>query len=95
MTNLQAVRRENPSNAARRRLGLPAIESTSTGPSPVAVDHATAAVLVGLSPTRLRHHVRLGDLTPHFSGTKPIYLVSDLERFVAELPDRPFHLTEL
>lgn len=54
----------------------------------VAVDHSGAAAALGTSSTRLRHHVRLGDLTPHFSGTKPIYLVSELQRFVELLPTR-------
>lgn len=54
----------------------------------VAVDHSSAAMALGLSSARLRHHVRLGDITPHFSGTKPIYLVSDLQRFVETLPTR-------
>jgi hypothetical protein len=58
----------------------------------VAVDHTTAAAILGLSPSRLRHHVRLGDLTPHFSGTKPLYLVSELESFVEGLPTHPEHL---
>jgi len=58
----------------------------------VAVDHTTAAAILGLSASRLRHHVRLGDVTPHFSGTKPIYLISELERFVEELPTHPEHL---
>lgn len=58
----------------------------------VAVDHNSAADALGISPTRLREHVRLGDATPHFSGTKPIYLVTDLERFVEQLPTRPAHL---
>jgi len=58
----------------------------------VSVDHATAAAIVGLSPSRLRHHVRLGDLTPHFTGTKPLYLISELERFVERLPTHPEHL---
>lgn len=58
----------------------------------VAVDHATAAAILGISPTRLRHHVRLGDVTPHFSGTKPLYPISELERFVQHLPTHPEHL---
>lgn len=61
----------------------------------VAMDHNTAAEALGLSPTRLRQHVRLGDVTPHFSGTKPLYLVTDLERFVERLPTRPEHLPHL
>jgi len=58
----------------------------------VAVDHVTAAAILGISPSRLRHHVRLGDITPHFSGTKPIYSIRDLEDFVDHLPTHPFHL---
>jgi hypothetical protein len=64
-------------------------------PTIVAVDHATAAAALGISPSRLRHHVRLGDLTPHFSGTKPLYALSELERFVEALPTRPEHLPSL
>jgi hypothetical protein len=59
------------------------------------MDHNTAAEALGMSPTRLRQHVRLGDVTPHFSGTKPLYLVTDLERFVQQLPTRPEHLLSL
>ena len=58
----------------------------------VAVDHATAAAILGISPSRLRHHVRLGDVTPHFTGTKPLYAISELERFVEDLPTHPGHL---
>lgn len=59
----------------------------------VALDHNTAALALGLSPSRLREHVRLGELTPHFSGTKPIYLIADLAQFVEQLPTFPSHLT--
>lgn len=65
---------------------------TTTGQTVVAVDHATAAAALGLSASRLRHHVRLGDITPHFSGSKPLYLVTDLERFIEQLPTHPEHL---
>ena len=68
---------------------------TPTGPVVVAVDHAGAAAALGISPSRLRHHVRLGDLTPHFSGTKPLYAISELQRFIEELPTRPEHLTAI
>lgn len=64
----------------------------TTVPTVIAVDHATAAAAVGISPSRLRHHVRLGDVTPHFSGTKPLYSLTDLQRFIDELPTRPEHL---
>ena len=67
-------------------------ESSSFTLPTVSVDHVTAAALLGLSPSRLRHHVRLGDLTPHFSGTKPIYLISELAQFVEHLPTHPEHL---
>lgn len=61
----------------------------------VALDHASAAAAVGISPSRLRHHVRLGDITPHFSGSKPLYSVTELERFVSALPTHPEQLTAL
>lgn len=66
----------------------------TTATTVVALDHLAAAAALGLSPSRLRHHVRLGDLTPHFSGTKPLYLVSDLEQFIARLPTHPEHLPQ-
>jgi hypothetical protein len=56
------------------------------------MDHAAAAAAVGMSPSRLRHHVRLGDITPHFTGSKPLYLASDLQDFVASLPTHPEQL---
>jgi|GEM_PF-4851980 len=72
----------------------PSVTSVATnGQTVVAVDHNTAAAALGLSPSRLRHHVRLGDITPHFSGTKPLYLISELEKFVERLPTHPEHLT--
>jgi hypothetical protein len=68
---------------------------TTTGQTVVAVDHNTAAAALGLSPSRLRHHVRLGDITPHFPGSKPLYLVSELEAFVSRLPTHPERLTTM
>ncbi len=66
-----------------------------TAPTAIALDHASAAASVGISPSRLRHHVRLGDISPHFSGTKPLYTVTDLQQFVEGLPTRPEHLAEV
>lgn len=65
---------------------------TSTTPLVIAVDHVTAAAAIGISPSRLRHHVRLGDITPHFSGSKPLYSVSELQRFIEALPTHPERL---
>ncbi|MFE1646976.1 helix-turn-helix domain-containing protein [Microbacterium sp. P01] len=61
----------------------------------VSVDHVTAAEILGISPSRLRQHVRLGDVVPHFSGSKPLYLISELQRFVEALPTHPEHLPTL
>jgi hypothetical protein len=58
----------------------------------VALDHNGAAQALGMSATQLRQHVRVGDVTPHFSGRKPLYLVADLERFIESLPTRPDRL---
>ncbi len=69
-----------------------ALNSVATAPAVVALDHAAAAAALGISPSRLRHHVRLGDVTPHFSGTKPLYAITDLQRFIEGLPTRPEHL---
>ncbi|WP_146048055.1 MULTISPECIES: hypothetical protein [unclassified Microbacterium] len=68
------------------------VDSLTLPTTLVAVDDATAAAILGLSPSRLRHHVRLGNVAPHFSGTKPLYLISELERFVEHLPTHPEHL---
>ncbi len=65
---------------------------TLTAPVVIAVDHVTAAAALGISSTRLRHHVRLGDITPHFSGSKPLYSISELQRFVESLPTHPERL---
>lgn len=61
----------------------------------VSVDHYTAAEILGISTSRLRQHVRLGDITPHFSGSKPLYLITELQRFVEALPTHPEHLPTL
>ncbi len=65
-----------------------------TAPTVVALDHVSAAAAVGLSPSRLRHHVRLGDVTPHFSGSKPLYSIAELQRFIERLPTHPERLLE-
>lgn len=61
----------------------------------VAFDHNSAAEALGISPTRLRQHVRMGEVTVHFSGTKPIYLLADLEQLVERLPTRPNRLPKI
>lgn len=59
---------------------------------PLAVDTETAARLLGLSVSTVRENVRRGDLVPHYSGTKPIFLVDELKAFLAALPNEPRHL---
>jgi hypothetical protein len=61
----------------------------------VAFDHNSAAEALGISPTRLRQHVRPGEVVVHFSETKPIYLIADLEQLVEQLPTRPNRLPRL
>ena len=73
-------------------MSLQSAEAVEVAVSAVALDHNSAAHALGLSPSRLREHVRLGELIPHFSGTKPLYLVADLERFIEQLPTRPISL---
>ena len=58
---------------------------------PLAVDTETAARLLGLSVSTVREHVRRHDLVPHYSGTKPVFLVDELKSFLASLPDEPRH----
>lgn len=55
----------------------------------VPLDEVSAAKALSFAPSQLRHHVHLGDITPRFSGPKPIYPLSELQRFVQRLPTRP------
>ncbi|MFE4948612.1 hypothetical protein ACFQ9V_00740 [Leifsonia sp. NPDC056665] len=55
---------------------------------PIGVDTDTAARLLGMSVSMFRLHVRRGDITPRFSGTKPLFALEDLRTFFSNLPTR-------
>lgn len=45
------------------------------------------AAAVGVSDQQIYNHIKAGDLTPKYSGTKAIIPVDEARRFIAELPD--------
>lgn len=45
------------------------------------------AKALGLSDQQIYNHIRAGDLTPKYSGTKQIIPVKEAQRFIDELPD--------
>ena len=56
----------------------------------VAAEKKDAAAKVGLSPSTLEKALRSGDLVAHYSGTKPVFLATDLHAWVESLPtERP------
>ena len=60
--------------------------------APLAVDTETAARMLGVSPSTIRAHMRRGELLPRYSGTKPIFLINELQCFLDHLPSEPNHL---
>lgn len=58
-----------------------------TAPIPrYALTRAEAAASVGLSEKTIQRAVDSGDLVQHFSGSKPLIRVTDLEAWVESLP---------
>lgn len=45
------------------------------------------AKALGLSDQQIYNHIKAGDLTPKYSGTKQIIPVAEAQRFINELPD--------
>lgn len=45
------------------------------------------AEAVGVSDQQIYNHIKAGDLTPKYSGTKALIPVDEARRFIAELPD--------
>lgn len=52
----------------------------------IALTREEAAAAVGLSDKTLDTAVKSGDLVAHYSGSKPLFRVADLEAWVASLP---------
>ena len=47
------------------------------------------AEAVSLSKAQVRKHIDAGDLTPSYSGTKPIIPLDEARRFLEALPAEP------
>lgn len=45
------------------------------------------AEAVGVSDQQIYNHIKAGDLTPKYSGTKALIPVEEARRFIDELPD--------
>ena len=52
----------------------------------ISVDVATAAELVGVSPSTIRAAIRGGDLGAHYVGVKPVVLIDELRAWVSSKP---------
>lgn len=57
--------------------------------SGIAYTRETAAALVGISPDTLDRERRAGRICPKYVGTKPIYPVVELRRWLETLPSTP------
>lgn len=51
-----------------------------------AYDRTAAAEYLSCGTETLRQYVEAGLITPHFHGTKPVYLRADLDDLLASLP---------
>jgi len=56
---------------------------------PIGVDTETAAKMLGVSASTVRAHMRRGDLIARYSGTKPVFPVEELKKFLMTLPSEP------
>ena len=63
--------------------------------TPILVKFPTAAAMLAMSESRLRHYLRLGQITAQYNGATPEFLVTELVRFAESLPTRPWRLTPL
>lgn len=55
----------------------------------LAYSYEEAAAAVGLSPSSLQAAVRHFDLVPSYYGSKPLFRVEELKRWLETLPDEP------
>lgn len=55
----------------------------------LALDSETAAKFVGISRVMLDREKRAGRICPRYVGTKPIYPIGELERWLEALPSEP------
>lgn len=58
-------------------------------PRRIAYTREAAAALVGISPDTLDRERRAGRICPKYVGTKPIYPVVELRRWLEALPSKP------
>lgn len=58
----------------------------NTTVTPASHDLSGAALASGLSVREIQKAIAQGDLTPHYRGTKPLILHSDLVEWVESLP---------
>jgi hypothetical protein len=59
---------------------------TVTFVAPVSYDLAGAAAATGLSERTIRDAIASSDLIAHYSGTKPVLRVADLDEWIESLP---------
>jgi hypothetical protein len=75
--------------AAKYAIGTTGVIDTKTivvTTEPIAVDTKTASRMVNLSWPVLRAAMTRGDLNARMSGTKPLFEVSELRRWISTLP---------
>jgi hypothetical protein len=53
----------------------------------ISLNYDDAAKAVGVSRSTLKMAVARGDLTPSYQNTKPLFLISELQRWVESLPN--------
>ncbi|MGH3955019.1 MAG: helix-turn-helix domain-containing protein [Mycobacterium sp.] len=65
------------------------MEPLRSDPPGIAYAREWAAALVGVSPDTLDRERRAGRICPKYVGTKPIYPVDELRRWLEALPSEP------
>jgi predicted DNA-binding transcriptional regulator AlpA len=66
--------------------GRDAAHSEVNAMTPIAVNIPQAAAMIGIARSSLYRLFQDGQLTPRKSGKRTLVLVSDIERYVANLP---------
>lgn len=56
---------------------------------PGALDSNDAAQYCGISREKLDRERRAGHICPRFIGSKPVYLLGELDRYLEALPSEP------
>lgn len=90
MPSLRGCHRNRPTGASPvSRKTSPSSDDVEVDDSPLALDSENAAKHLGISRVLLDREKRAGKICPKYVGTKPIYPIGELQRWLDALPSEP------